>query len=85
MNKDVTAISDSSKCDFLSPSCPREEQHLLSGIHQPHPVVSTEDFGGCERCRILAPDSQDAYERDDSSDPICLHLPIHRKVLRSLT
>ena len=35
--------------------------------------------------RILAPDSWDAYERKDFSETRVLHLPIHRKVLNSLT
>ena len=40
---------------------------------------------GCEKHRILAPDSWDAYERNDFSDPRLLHLTIHRKALNSLT
>ena len=35
--------------------------------------------------RILAPESWCAYERNDFSEPKLLHLPIHRKVLNSLT
>ena len=35
--------------------------------------------------RILAPESWCAYERKDFSEPKLLHLPIHRKVLNSLT
>ena len=35
--------------------------------------------------RTLAPDSWDAYERNDFSEPRLLHLSIHRKGLNSLT
>ena len=35
--------------------------------------------------RILAPDSWGAYQRNDFSEPRLLHLPIHSKVLNSLT
>ena len=35
--------------------------------------------------RRLAPDSWAAFERSDFSEPRFLHLPIHRKVLSSLT
>ena len=35
--------------------------------------------------RILAPDSWGAHQRNDFSEPRLLHLPIHRKVLSSLT
>ena len=39
---------------------------------------------GNVKTQELAPDSWDTYERDDFSEPRCLHLPIHRK-LNSLT
>ena len=39
----------------------------------------------CEKHRILAPDSWDAYERNDFSEPTILDLPIHTKVLNYLT
>ena len=35
--------------------------------------------------RILAPDSQGAYQRNNFNEPRPLHLPIHREVLNSLT
>ena len=35
--------------------------------------------------RILAPESWCAYQRNDFREPRLLHLPIHRKVLHSLT
>ena len=35
--------------------------------------------------KILAPYSWGAYQRNDFSEPRLLHLPIHRKVLNSLT
>ena len=34
INKEVTAMSDSSKCEFLNPKGPQEEQYLLSGSHE---------------------------------------------------
>ena len=39
---------------------------------------------GKVKTQELAPDSRDTYERDDFSEPRCLHLPIQRK-LNSLT
>ena len=38
-----------------------------------------------ERSRTLALESWGAYQRKDFSEPRLLHLPIHRKVLNSLT
>ena len=35
--------------------------------------------------KILAPESWDADQRNDISEPGLLHLPMHRKVLNSLT
>ena len=37
------------------------------------------------KTQILAPDSWAAYQRNDFSEPRLLHLPIHRKVINSLT
>ena len=34
---------------------------------------------------MLAPDSWGAYQRNDFNEPRLLHLPVHRKVLNSLT
>ena len=46
---------------------------------QPLTAVSTE-----QKHRILAPDSWDAYERNDFIGPRLLHLSIHRKALNFL-
>ena len=51
---------------------------------QPLCMVSTEELR-MWKCRILAPDSGDAYERNDFNKPRLLHPHIHRKVLNSLT
>ena len=40
---------------------------------------------GWEKCRILAPDSWDAYKTKHFNEPGLSHLPIHRKALNSLT
>jgi len=42
---------------------------------------------GCEKSnrRVLAPDGSEANKRNNFSDPRLLCLPIHRKVLHSLT
>ena len=37
------------------------------------------------KCRILIPDSWGAYQRNDFGEPRLLHLPIHRKVINTLT
>ena len=37
------------------------------------------------KCKLLTPDSWDAYERNDFNQPKLLHLPIHRKALNFLT
>ena len=37
------------------------------------------------KCKLLTPESWDAYERNDFSEPKLLFLPIHRKTLNSLT
>ena len=75
-----------SKCEFLSPEGAQEEWGLWFGSKlQPLPTVSTEEPGDTKKTRMLAPESWDAYERNDFSKPRLLHLPIHRKVLKSLT
>ena len=67
---------------FQPPKATRENntcQPEATGL-QPLPKVSSEG-----KCRMLAQDSWDACERNDFSEPRLLHLPIHRKVLNSLT
>ena len=51
---------------------------------QPLPTVSTEELRRWKH-RQEASESWDAYERNDSSEPRLLHLPIYRKELKSLT
>ena len=64
----------------------RKEGYLQSGTIrlQPLPEVTTEEFRMWET-HILAPDSWEAYERSDFTDPGLLHLPIYTKALNSLT
>lgn len=54
---------------------------------QPHPFPQWCTLRGfrMRKRRILAPNSWDAWPRNDFSEPRILHLPIHRKVLNSLT
>ena len=72
INKDITAIRDS-KCEFLSLRASRKNNvcYLAAISHSPR--------------LALAPDSWDAYERNDFSKTRLLHLSIHRKALNSLT
>ena len=80
INKDIPAISDSG---------PKENNTCYPAAIrlQLLPTAITEDLGegGCEKRRVLAPDSRDEYERNDFSEPRLLHLPTHRRVLNSLT
>ena len=77
-NKDVIVISDSSPpgqlgyllCLTLSDCSPSLQWALRNS--------------GCEKHRILAPDSWDVFESNDCSEPRLLHLPIHRKALDPL-
>ena len=55
--------------------CPLSSHQLL----QPPLVRGTWDAEN----QILALDSEDAHEMNDSSEPRLLHLPIHRKALKS--
>ena len=50
-----------------------------------HSLYWAQGSSWCENHRILVPDNWDSYERNDFSEPRLLHLPIHRKVLNSLT
>ena len=63
----------SAKCKFLSPKATQEVQYLLSGQLL---ELSTEE--------TLVPDSWDAHERNDFSEPTFLHLLTHRKAQNSL-
>ena len=48
-----------------------------------NPYCEPQGHSGCEIHRTLAPDSWDAYESNDCSEPRHLLLPIHRRVLNS--
>ena len=77
VNKDVTVISDSAlQC---LKALKEENTCDLAAISW---VLRNSD---CKKQGILAPDSWDAYGRNDFSEPRILDLPIHRKVLNSLT
>ena len=52
------------------------EQYLLSSSHQAAATPYSEHWG---KTRDIGPNSWDAYERNDSSEPRLLPLPIHRK------
>ena len=74
----------------LTPWAPKEHKTNTSDLAaikpQPLPTVSPEERKlWTETQRILAPDSWDAYERNDFSESGLLHFPIHRKALHSLT
>ena len=74
-------------CAFLSPRGTQEGR--IPAIWQPlgcsHSLRQALRNSGCEKHKIQAPYSWEAYERSDFSDPWLLHLPIHRKALNSLT
>ena len=55
--------------------------HRSDCSHSPQWALRTQVW----KRRTLAPDSGGAHERNDFSEPRLLHLPIHRKVLNSLT
>ena len=79
-NKDVTVISNS------SPPGHSRRRPAWSGSRQ----AAATSYRSLEeprmwQHRILAPDSWDACEGADFSEPKPSHLPIHRKVLNSLT
>ena len=86
INKEVTAISDSSPQIWLA-ELRRGPGRTVPVILQPS-VISHGDpwgagvmgWGG----RGKAPESWDEYERNGFSKPRLLHLPIHGKVLNSL-
>ena len=62
-----------------------QEEHLWCSSHQIAAAPYGEEAPDIKKHRMLAPDSWDAYERNDFSEPRLLHLPIHRKALNSLT
>ena len=80
-NKDVTVNINSSP-----PGHSRRRRPAWSGSHQTAatPYRSLEEPRMWQH-RILAPDSWDACEGADFSEPKPSHLPIHRKMLNSLT
>ena len=59
--------------------------HCQALSHCSHPQLCTPREFRLERRSILAPYSQDAYQKDDFHEPKLLHLPIHRKELSYLT
>ena len=68
------------QCGLVSPKGTREGEEYWSSDCS-HPL-----WWASRKFRIgKTQDSWDAYERDDFSEPRRLHLPIHRKVLNSLT
>ena len=89
INKDATAFSDSGPSSVNSWALRPLEKRNTCTILQPqgcsHSLCWAFKNSGCEICRILAPDSLEAYERNDISEPILLNLSIHRKVLNSFT
>ena len=73
--------------DFWALRALRKENNTcnLAAIRlQPLCTVSSKEFR-MWKCKLLAPDSGDAYERNDFNKPRLLHPPIHRKELNSLT
>ena len=61
----------------------------ISALQQPSATPQSEPCwacGGCEKDRKEAPDSWDAYERNDFSEPTLLHFsPTHKRVLNLIT
>ena len=71
---------------FVSPCCSLELCIQLVILFPFFLALSLSSFlSYLKKCRILAQDSWDAYKRNDFSKPRLLYLPIHRKVLNSLT
>ena len=64
--------------ELVSPKRTQEGEYLLSNSHQGSTTP-------CEKHRILTQGSCDTEERNDFRESRLLHLPIHRKVLNSLT
>ena len=89
INKDTTPIiSDFGPpyVNFWAWRAPGKN-HLWTSSPQAATSPSGEQNQGCEKsnCRMLGPDSWDANKRNDFNKSRCLHLPIHRKALNSLT
>ena len=81
INNNVALFSDS------SPAVPKGTQEGKAPvIWQPsdcnHPLLWALRNSVCS---ILAPESWDAYVKNNFTEPKLLHLPMHRKVLNSLT
>ena len=71
--------------ELVSPEGTQEgKEYLPSSSHQTTATPSGEPQGnsGYEN-KILAPDSEGAYKRNDFSEPRLLLLPIYRKMLNS--
>ena len=88
VNKDVTIISDCCHPhELVSPEGTQEGKntcHLAAIRLQPLPTANPEETHAV-KTRILAPDSWGAYQKNCFSEPRLLHLPIHEKMLNSLT
>ena len=61
------------------------EQRTLRELRMKNRHVLKKGNLGCENTGYWSPDSWSAYEGNGSSEPRLLHLPMHRKVLNSLT
>ena len=78
--------------DKIIVTCHSSKQQIWghSGIGRcscPPPAPNMYPLGGfrMEQTRMMALDSKDAHQRDAFNEPRLLHLPIHIKVLKSLT
>ena len=89
INKDVTAISNSGppNVTFWAQRGPRKNEACDLAASCSHSLLWAPRSLGIQKKknRMLAPESWDAYERNDFSKPRLLHLPIYRTVLQSLT
>ena len=65
---------------FPSPAC-----YLIAIRLQPVPMVSPKGAQNVKNTGYWPQDNWDAYERNDFNKLRLLHLPLHRKVLNSLT
>ena len=75
-----------SRCESLSPKVTQEGRKYLGDLAATrHSLPWALRNSGCEKHRILDPDSWDAYERNDFNEPRLSPLPLDRKALNSLT
>ena len=77
------------QCGQKNVACHFSKQRMLSAIKPSviKPSGSAATLRGIqdgEKNRILALDSQDAYQKDNFNEPRLLHLPIHKKARKSL-